>query len=134
MNDDLEHLRLLSIVHYVVGGLAALCGLFPIVHVTLGVLIVSGAFPDTQRADFPRVFGWLFIVMGSCFILVGWAFAVCVLVAGRFLARHTRYTYCLVMAALECCFIPFGTVLGVFTIIVLMRPSVKQLFGYAPLG
>jgi hypothetical protein len=27
---------------------------------------------------------------------------------------------------------PFGTVLGVFTIIVLMRPTVKQEFGVAP--
>ena len=31
------------------------------------------------------------------------------------------------MAALS---MPFGTVLGVFTIIVLMRPSVKAAFGY----
>jgi hypothetical protein len=33
-----------------------------------------------------------------------------------------------VMAGVECIFAPFGTVLGVFTIIVLMRESVKQLF------
>ena len=32
------------------------------------------------------------------------------------------------MAAVECVFMPFGTVLGVFTIIVLMREPVKQLF------
>ncbi len=29
---------------------------------------------------------------------------------------------------LNCLFMPFGTVLGVLTIIVLMRPSVKALF------
>jgi hypothetical protein len=32
------------------------------------------------------------------------------------------------MAAISCIFMPFGTVLGVFTIIVLLRPSVKELF------
>jgi hypothetical protein len=37
--------------------------------------------------------------------------------------------YCLVVAGIECIFMPFGTVLGVFTIIVLMRPSVRNLFG-----
>ena len=37
--------------------------------------------------------------------------------------------YCLVVAAVECIFMPFGTVLGVFTIIVLMRPGVKERFG-----
>ena len=36
--------------------------------------------------------------------------------------------YCLVMAGIECLFMPFGTVLGVFTIIVLMRESVKEMF------
>ena len=35
------------------------------------------------------------------------------------------------MAGLECIFMPFGTVLGVFTIIVLMRDTVKELFGRA---
>jgi hypothetical protein len=32
------------------------------------------------------------------------------------------------MACIECLFIPFGTILGVFTIIVLSRESVKTLF------
>jgi len=32
------------------------------------------------------------------------------------------------VAAVECIFMPFGTVLGVFTIIVLNRPSIKALF------
>jgi hypothetical protein len=35
------------------------------------------------------------------------------------------------VAAIACMFMPFGTVLGVFTIIVLMRPSVKELFAAA---
>jgi len=36
--------------------------------------------------------------------------------------------FCFVVACIECLFMPFGTVLGAFTIIVLMRPSVKNLF------
>jgi hypothetical protein len=32
------------------------------------------------------------------------------------------------MTALSCVFFPFGTVLGVFTIIVLARPSFRELF------
>jgi hypothetical protein len=32
------------------------------------------------------------------------------------------------MAGIECVFMPFGTVLGVFTLVVLTRPSVKPLF------
>ncbi len=32
MDQDLEHLRLLSLFHYVVGGIAALFGCFPFIH------------------------------------------------------------------------------------------------------
>jgi hypothetical protein len=36
------------------------------------------------------------------------------------------------MACIECMFMPFGTVLGVFTIIVFIRQSVKALFTPKP--
>jgi hypothetical protein len=49
-------------------------------------------------------------------------------VAGRMLQRRRGYTYCVVMAAIACAFTPIGAVLGVFTLIVLLRPSVKALF------
>lgn len=50
------------------------------------------------------------------------------ILAGRALAQRRRYTFCLVIAGVACMFMPFGTVLGVFTIIVLLRDSVKELF------
>jgi hypothetical protein len=54
--------------------------------------------------------------------------AICILIAGRCLSRRKRYSFALVMACIECLFIPFGTILGVFTIIALSRQSVKALF------
>jgi len=36
MNQDAEHLRLLPIFHYIVGGLAALFSLFPLLYTTVG--------------------------------------------------------------------------------------------------
>jgi hypothetical protein len=132
VNQDIQQLRLLSIFHYVVAGLAALFACFPILHLVMGLFLVFSpdSFEHGPRANDPMaaMIGTLFIVIASSFILTGWAFAVCVLVAGRNLAQHHRYTFCLVMAALMCMFMPFGTVLGVLTILVLMRPSVKPLF------
>jgi hypothetical protein len=72
--------------------------------------------------------GWFFIVLASAMIVAGIAFGVSVILAGRFLARRVYYTFCFVMAALECIFVPFGTILGVFTIVVLQRPTVKEMF------
>ena len=67
-------------------------------------------------------------MLGAVFFLAGLAMAICILMAGRSLARQRRYLFAFVIACLECFFIPFGTILGVFTIIVLSRESVKTLF------
>jgi len=58
--------------------------------------------------------------------------AICILIARRALAKRTRYWFVFVVACIECLFMPFGTVLGVFTLIVLSRESVKKLFAPAP--
>jgi hypothetical protein len=40
MNQDSEHLRLLSIFHYVVAGVAALFSFFPLFYVGMGSLLL----------------------------------------------------------------------------------------------
>lgn len=125
MNKDLEHLRLLSIFHYILGGLTALFGCFPIIHIVIGVGIISGKFGDDQAM---RGAGPMFIIMGTVFVLAAWVFAMLVVAVGRLIAQRQAYLFCLVVAGLQCMFVPFGTVLGVCTIVVLLRPQVKALF------
>ncbi len=133
MNEDAEHLRLLSIFHYVVGGMTALCACFPCIHLAIGIALLSGAMNPRPGDEPPPAFlGWLLIAIASMLILIGWSMALVVVLAGRFLARRAHYMYCLVVAAIECLFIPFGTVLGVFTIVVLNRSSVRSLFPGRP--
>jgi hypothetical protein len=81
----------------------------------------------------PEFLGWIFVGLGSFLFLLGIAIAICILMAGRSLAKHTRYWFAFVVACIECLFIPFGTILGVFTIIVLSRESVRVLF-FQPSG
>ena len=76
-----------------------------------------------------HLFGLMFMVFASVMILGFWALAVCMFLAGRYLERRAHYTFCLVVAGVECLFMPFGTVLGVFTIVMLVRPEVKSDFG-----
>jgi hypothetical protein len=125
--DDLEQLRLLSIFHYVVAGLAALVSLFPAIYLVLGLLMATGHVSPEDEGS--RIFGWLMSSCASFFTVVGLVFAVLIALAGRSLAEQARYTYCLLIAAGLCVFVPFGTMLGVFTIIVLVRPSVQARFG-----
>lgn len=128
MSQETEHLRLLSVFHYVVAGLAFLFSLFPVIHLILGITLVAGVFGDGQGEQPPEFVVWIFIGTALFAILMGLSFATSVLMAGRFLAQRRHYTFCLVVAALSCMFMPFGTVLGVFTIIVLVRDPVKRLF------
>jgi hypothetical protein len=77
---------------------------------------------------FGFVFGLMFILFPLLFITCGLVMAGAILATGRFLGRHRHHGFCLVVACVECLFMPFGTVLGVFTIITLMKDSVKRLF------
>jgi len=126
---DLQHLQLLSIFHYIVGGMSILCGCFPFIHVGMGIAMLSGAFDQAGQGGPPRELGWLFIAIGGAIILVLWTYGILVVVCGRKLSTRRNYWFCFVMACIECLEVPFGTVLGVFTIIVLLRPSVKARFG-----
>jgi hypothetical protein len=129
MKEDLQYLQLLSIFHYVVGGITAFFSFIPIIYVVIGILAVCipGSFEGEGDA-MPAFFGWIFIIIGVVLIVLGWAFAACIIIAGRSLARQVHYLFCMVMAAIECMLMPFGTVLGIFTIIVLARPTVKEMF------
>lgn len=127
ITEDREHLRLLAIFHYVVAGFAALFSFFPLFHLVIGILAVTGRFDDGNAQG--QLVGWFFIAFSLLFITTGLAFSAAVVYAGRCLRRERHYYFCLVMAALLCAFMPFGTVLGVFTLVVLVRPSVRDLFG-----
>jgi hypothetical protein len=131
MNQDKEHLRLLAIFHYIVAGLAALFSFFPLLYTTIGAIFIFVARHGTAKPGEelpPEFLGWIFAGLGSFLFLLGITMAICILIAGRCLSRRRRYSSALVMACIECLFIPFGTILGVFTIIVLSRESVKALF------
>jgi hypothetical protein len=60
--------------------------------------------------------------------LAGLGYAALVAYAGRCVSRTRHWTFVIVIAALSCAFFPFGTALGVFTILVLSKPEVKALF------
>ena len=44
---------------------------------------------------------------------MGWALAGAIVMAGYYLSKRRYYTFCLVVAGVECIFMPFGTVLGI---------------------
>jgi len=97
-------------------------------HLIMGIAMLAGALGGRGEGPETAFLGLFFVIIAMIAITLGWTLAVCLIISGRFLARRKHYKFCFVVACISCVFTPCGTVLGVFTIIVLMRPSVKELF------
>lgn len=130
MNEDHSHLNSLSIAHYVVGGAMVLFSCIPLIHTAIGLSFILGGEESAAHPEQgpPRLFGWMFFLLGLCFFLLGQAVSIAIIASGRFLRRRENYMFSFVLACIACFFVPVGTILGVFTIIVLSRDSVKELY------
>src|SRR2546421_2356586 len=62
-------------------------------------------------------------------ILLGWTLGGLTIYAGRCVQKRTRRTFIYVMSAVNCPFIPWGTLLGVATFILLQTPAARREFG-----
>lgn len=132
MNPDEQQLNLLSIFHYVLGAIVGIFACLPILHLVMGLIFLAAPPPTSGPNPPPPIFfkamGGIMVAFAAMFILLGWTLAGCLVCAGRCLARRRNRTFCLVIAGVGCLFMPLGTILGVFTIIVLMRPGVQAMF------
>ena len=120
MNSDADQLKLLSIFHYAVGGLAGLFALIPTLYLGLGLCLIFASCSSSDGDASPVVMGLFFVVFGLVAIVFGLILAIAIICSGRFLSQRKHYTFCLVMAGVECIFMPFGTCC-VFTLVVLLR-------------
>jgi hypothetical protein len=130
---DEEHLRLLTIGHYITGGLCiAFASIFIFHFVFIALMAANPEFfptPHGEQVVAPDGVMRIFAVVIGLFILAGWLAGGLTIYMGRCIKLRTRRTLTFVVACLNMLFIPVGTVLGVFTLIVLSRPSVKRLYG-----
>ncbi len=126
---DDEHIKLLSIFHFVIAGLA-FCGIaFLILHYFMMSTVFSN--PDIWKSqkdapplpkDLLKAFVWFYIFLGLIFGVAGTLNCL----SGLFLHKRRHRIFSIVVGGLNCLQIPFGTLLGVFTILVLSRNSVRE--------
>lgn len=129
LSKDKEHLDLLGIFHFVNAGLLGLYLIFLVGHYLLMTSMFSNpAMWEGNSSPPPKeLMGYLrgFYVF-SGLLIVG--IVTLNILAGRFLRSCRNRTFLFVVAGLNCLNIPLGTVLGVFTIVVLVRPTVADRF------
>ena len=129
MEEDKRNVRLLAIFHYVMGSLTALFACIPFIHLFIGIAVLTKGLAKNPSNGLSPVFvGWIFILIAAFVILAGWALAVLMIITGRKLSQFRSRAFCLVIGAIECAIVPIGTILGVFTLILLTKDSVKELF------
>lgn len=76
----------------------------------------------------PAAFVWAFVVIGIVMMVVMLALAGAKLRVAKALRERTKRTFCLVVAVLTMFGMPYGTFLGILTLLVLARPSVRRMF------
>jgi hypothetical protein len=109
-------------------------GAFPVIYLVIGIVLVTEAPnmvpPNGGQANGPppEFIGWLFIGFATFAIVFSWLLAGALIVSGRHLSQRRGRTFCLITAGFCCLGGVLGIVLGVFTFIVLMRPSVRDAF------
>ena len=123
-----DHLRLLAVFHYVFAGFALLGMGFLAMHYGLMSRMMDSANWENQANPPPEgfldLFVWFYVAMGAM-LLVG---LVLNLVAARSLRARRHWMLCAVVAGLNCLQVPVGTVLGVFTLVVINRADVRASF------
>ncbi|QDV65346.1 hypothetical protein [Crateriforma conspicua] len=107
---DKTHVRVLSVLHIV-------AGLFFFVTSLGQFLLAKNA---VIVGPLPTFISFLFASMLIMSLLV--------FVVGILLYTRRMYWFCFTVAAIECLIVPLGTIIGVLTLVVLMRPSVTDGF------
>jgi hypothetical protein len=118
---DASHLNLLAIFHFVLAGLSVLGSPFcwcitrsctPSSRIPR---LFKGQNTGAMPAELFAAFRW-FYAIGALFFI---GFGILNLVSGLCIRARKRRTFSLVVAGANCIQFPFGTALGIFTIIVL---------------
>jgi len=138
---DAEHLRTLVICHYIKAGLTLMMSAFiPLHYALMRMAFTNPEFTKGMKEagkngqpmpfdpqQFFALFQWLYVI-GGVFML---AAIILTVMSGRFIQRRVNRTFSIVVSGFLCLFFPFGTILGIFTIIVLTKESVMRLYDEA---
>lgn len=133
MEKDLEHLKLLGIFHYIWGALSLLGGIvIGGYFLVIGIILMNNPPTSTASEDSgtASMAGGILIGVGVVLFFIVVVYGILTLMAGGKYRKHQGgYWFCFILAIVTLVIggIP-GIVLGIFSLIVLSRDSVKELF------
>lgn len=126
---DVQHLRWLAYGDYVLAALSFLCGAVFFILIPMGIAQLFGAIELPAAEEPPEVLGAKFIGAGFWITLIAWGLGAALIASARFLRARRRRLFCIVVGVIAATgYGPCGPVIGLCTVLVLMRPSVLAAF------
>jgi succinate dehydrogenase/fumarate reductase cytochrome b subunit len=131
---DEEHLRLLSLFHYIAGGITLFVSFILLFQFLLlfvfweGLMQQYGEYRYTISNELDATFLTIFFYLWLVILLFVVTFGILEILSGRFIKLRKRRTFSFIIAIINLLSIPYGTLLGIMTIIVLSRNSVKEIY------
>jgi hypothetical protein len=89
---------------------------------------VSPPSPHPTNDMPPVIMFRIFAAVIGVIILMGWTFGALTIYAGRCVQKRRHRVFILVMGGLNCVLIPWGTLLGIATFIVMQSPAGQEEF------
>ena len=120
-------LKALSIGHYIQGGIVAFYSLVALVYCAFIGTIFTKLGGANQQQIPDGVLAALSIICSAVLFALA-LYTLCIFLAARWLGSRQHILFIQIVSGLNCLFIPYGTALGVFTLVVLARPQTKLLF------
>ena len=131
---DEEHLRLLSIFHYISGVLTLFVSLIFLFQFFLFSVIFDEIMQSLMDASLTglnefdpailSVLFYLWIVLFFLFVVFG----IAQILSGKYLKAKKHRIFSFIVAIVNILSFPYGTILGVMTVVVLSRSSVIELY------
>lgn len=120
-----QNLPTLSILHYVYGALVCLGGFAALMFMGLGTLLSSDLVMQNAEEAPPEWLGTFFAAFGLGLFVVLELWGIFIILSGYWISKRRKRTGSTIVAALCLLSFPFGTALGIFTLVVLLNDAVK---------
>lgn len=122
--NNLETFRILFIIKGIV---TLLFSVFPLFYIFLGATLFNG--PEVEGLE--RNVGWIgnfMIIIGVFVFLLLAVGGILTIIAGKYIGNAEKYNFVLVVSILNCLTGILGILLGIFAIVEITKPHVKELF------
>ena len=121
-----KNLRAIEVFHYVYGAMICFGGIFLLALVALGGFLGSEWVAERSEEPPPAWLGTMISGIGVVLFVFVEAIGILNIYSGRCIARRKHRTLSMVVSAFDCLSIPFGLILGVFTLVALSDSEVKR--------